>query len=920
MPNVKKISKRNKTIVVLAITIIMVLLCYLVFNLISIQDSKKMQIKVLEITPYTETSSIVGQDVEKAYAVATINGKKYINKLNTVKLLLQGTDENYSGSSLTANNIVVKVGGNTITPTTKTLSSAQSITNGVQYELTISGITGNGELTVEVAADTLTDKSNNKNILTKFDSEIIVDNSAPTLSSIKVTSPVAGTYTTGENVTIVATFNESVKGSAPVLGLKFGNTASKGTVKAGTISGSTITYTYTITAGDNGVLGINTFSGTALTDMVGNIWSSTVLGNTGNAITADTTAPNAPTITAKTADGNSYTSDNWTKQDVTITASSSDNISGVKQIEYSYDNSTWETDWGTTMTTSGTTSTISGTWSSDYNTTIYVRAIDKLGNISGVSSIVLKIDKTAPSTTSVEIKNVTTTGYDVYVYGVTDSGSGVNRIQFPTWTETNGQDDIQSNWQTDSKSTGVKQSDGTTWVYHVNVADHNNEYGKYITHVYVYDNSGNNQYIKEETATVPAVNITYDNNYLENNLWTDTDDLVKYRSAGTSLSNKTRTQDTSVMHGYINEFTMNAGTSGGVYYVPSAKLTVGKTYTWSAYVKTSSSKTLKIGQEQNGQKTVNVTTSWQKITHTYTAVDNTKGYYSFVFYVTGGSTWTEGDKLYVHSLEIKEGDSLDISTVQKGYGAALGTLNTPTRTGYTFAGWFTASTGGTQISSTTTTPESDTTYYAHWTINSYNVTYNSNMQMSSYSGNNGFTITQGTEDAGSYYRATFTKTSGTANEWRYIKFPSYQFEEGATYTIHIKIRMQNVTNASGTAIRHSALSNDYWTSGRQQVGFESATVNEWKEYTLTRKFEKTYTNGSTTYNTAPLIEIYTGNLALSDTITSRSLTFDFKDVWVDKVTTTSKNYNEQLGTLPTDTRTGYNLNGWYTQRNRRKSN
>ena len=45
-------------------------------------------------------------------------------------------------------------------------------------------------------------------------------------------------------------------------------------------------------------------------------------------------------------------------------------------------------------------------------------------------------------------------------------------------------------------------------------------------------------------------------------------------------------------------------------------------------------------------------------------------------------------------------------------------MPTPTRTGYTFAGWFTATSDGTQIKSDTkVTITSNQTIYAHWTLN-----------------------------------------------------------------------------------------------------------------------------------------------------------------------------------------------------------
>ena len=51
-------------------------------------------------------------------------------------------------------------------------------------------------------------------------------------------------------------------------------------------------------------------------------------------------------------------------------------------------------------------------------------------------------------------------------------------------------------------------------------------------------------------------------------------------------------------------------------------------------------------------------------------------------------------------------------TVQKG--AKVGRLGTPTRTNYTFLGWYTARTGGTQYDSSTVMPAKDITLYAHW--------------------------------------------------------------------------------------------------------------------------------------------------------------------------------------------------------------
>jgi len=60
-------------------------------------------------------------------------------------------------------------------------------------------------------------------------------------------------------------------------------------------------------------------------------------------------------------------------------------------------------------------------------------------------------------------------------------------------------------------------------------------------------------------------------------------------------------------------------------------------------------------------------------------------------------------------------------------GASLGTLPTPTRSGLTFAGWYSAESGGVKYTSATRlTPKTDVTIYAHWTGKKSTVTFNAN--------------------------------------------------------------------------------------------------------------------------------------------------------------------------------------------------
>lgn len=96
-------------------------------------------------------------------------------------------------------------------------------------------------------------------------------------------------------------------------------------------------------------------------------------------------------------------------------------------------------------------------------------------------------DTEAPLITNVKVTDLDRTGYTVQC-DVTDD-IGVTKVAFPTWTEANGQDDLPDTW---SELCAVHEpSSGNTYVYRVNIADHNNETGLYTTHIYAYDAAGN---------------------------------------------------------------------------------------------------------------------------------------------------------------------------------------------------------------------------------------------------------------------------------------------------------------------------------------------------------------------------------------------------------------------------------------------
>lgn len=108
-------------------------------------------------------------------------------------------------------------------------------------------------------------------------------------------------------------------------------------------------------------------------------------------------------------------------------------------------------------------------------------------------------DKTAPVISDVSVYDVSETGYKVKCKA-TDN-VGVDRVQFPTWTTQNDQDDIQADWGISSKASGNLDDSGY-YVYEVKTSDHKNELGEYVTHIYAYDRAGNSA-----CYTLPAVTL-----------------------------------------------------------------------------------------------------------------------------------------------------------------------------------------------------------------------------------------------------------------------------------------------------------------------------------------------------------------------------------------------------------------------------
>lgn len=99
------------------------------------------------------------------------------------------------------------------------------------------------------------------------------------------------------------------------------------------------------------------------------------------------------------------------------------------------------------------------------------------------------------------------------------------------------------------------------------------------------------------------------------------------------------------------------------------------------------------------------------------------------------SSRTTGDKTVVANWTANtytvnfnaNGGSTPTASKTVTYDSTYGTLPTPTRDGYDFNGWYTAASGGTQVtSSSKVTITATQTLYAQWTIKTYTITYDGN--------------------------------------------------------------------------------------------------------------------------------------------------------------------------------------------------
>ena len=142
------------------------------------------------------------------------------------------------------------------------------------------------------------------------------------------------------------------------------------------------------------------------------------------------------------------------------------------------------------------------------------------------------------------------------------------------------------------------------------------------------------------------------------------------------------------------------------------------------------------------------------------------------------------------------------STASKSvtYGSAYGTLATPTRTGYTFKGWYTTKTGSTKVTSSTTCT-GNATIYAQWTANTYTVKFNTNYP-------------SGTQTTKAQTHTYDTALALTGNTWSYSGYAFQGWATSATGSVKYtdKQSVKNLTSTSGATVNLYAIWSSTYTA------------------------------------------------------------------------------------------------------------
>lgn len=253
---------------------------------------------------------------------------------------------------------------------------------------------------------------------------------------------------------------------------------------------------------------------------------------------------------------------------------------------------------------------------------------------------------------------------------------------------------------------------------------------------------------------------------------------------------------------------------------------------------------------------------------------------------------------YTISFDTNGGSS--VTAITQDYNTEVTAPSSPTKTGYSFDGWYSDS-GLTTLFSFTTMPASNLTLYAKWAINQYTITFDSN---------GGSAVTAITQDYGTEVIAPTnpTKTDYTFNGW-------YSDSElTSAYTFNT-MPAGSITLYADWVSAATSATVTYDSDGGSEVSSEVVELNglitEPADPTKTGyTFVRWVDQFDVEWNFAS--DTVTEDITLTAVWTINEYTISFNSNGGSAVTAITQNYNTVV-VAPTDpTKTDYTFGGWYS--------
>ena len=318
------------------------------------------------------------------------------------------------------------------------------------------------------------------------------------------------------------------------------------------------------------------------------------------------------------------------------------------------------------------------------------------------------------------------------------------------------------------------------------------------------------------------------------------------------------------------------------------------------------------GYNYNGVQLINST--GQILTNTPTGFDYTNENQNLVADITANS--------YTVTYNLNGGSGCTSKSVT--FDGTYGNLCTPTKTGYTFNGWYKEAAFTNKVETTTSvTTAANHNLYAKWTVNTYTVAYNAN-------GGNGTTMTSSShtyDAAKNLTKNTYTRTGYTFAGWATTASGAKEYNDEQS------VKNLSSTNGETVTLYAKWTAHTYTVSYNANGGSGTTMTSSSHTYGVAKNLTKnTYTK--TGYTFAGWATTSSGNKAYNDEQSVSNLTstnggsVPLYAKW--KVNTYTVSFNANGGSggqtanvtatygaaMPTisttkPTRSGYTFEGWY---------